>query len=87
MYLHIYLREVLERDDDAGGCLDVGDEGGVLALPRLLLQLRGPRRGQPRPGPQPQSLNPEEAVLHRVSEMLGYIHLKHGLLHACIHVF
>ena len=59
--------EVAERYDQPGGGVHVGDEGGVLAVPGGLLEVRGACDG---PTAQPEGSHPEAAVLHGVTKML-----------------
>ena len=59
--------EVAKRYDQPGGGVHVGDEGGVLAVPGCLLEVRGARDS---PTAQPEGSYPEAAVLHGVTKML-----------------
>ena len=63
------LSQILEGDDDAGGCVHVSDKGRVLALPRLLLEVCGASHTETS-ATETKTLHPEATVLDRVPKML-----------------
>ena len=63
------LSQILERDDDAGGCVHVSDQGRVLALPRFLLEVCGARHSQAG-ATEAETLHPKAAILNRVAKVL-----------------